>query len=168
MNTISANKTFWGLWVTLLLLIIFISIFGRKLQHLVQSFATSSTVGMIISALLIVAIASWLVWSARHLPRSWSYGLAGAALLVVVLTFNMSRPEEKLHLLLFGVWGFLTLRLFGLGSALLICLSAAGLDEGLQYLVPDRVADWRDVGMNAASAMAGVILGWAATFRHAR
>jgi hypothetical protein len=123
---------------------------------------------MVISALLVLAIASWLVWSARHLPRTWSFALAGTALLVVVMTFNMNRPEEKLHLLLFGVWGFLTLRLFGLGYALLICLSVAGLDEGLQHLVPDRVADWRDVGMNAASAVAGVVLGWAATFRHAR
>jgi len=168
MNTISAKEASWGLWVTLLLLIIFISIFGRKLQYLVQSFASLNTVGVVISALLVLAIVSWLVWSARLLPRTWSFGLAAVALLVVILTFNMNRPEEKLHLLLFGIWGFFTLRLFGLGYALLICLSVAGLDEGLQHLVPDRVADWRDVGMNAGSAAAGVILGWAATFRHAR
>ncbi len=168
MSIISSNRTLWALWSTLLVLIILISIFGRKLQYLALSVASSHTVGMVISALLVVAVVSWLVWSARHLPRAWSFGLAGLALFVVALTFNMRWPEEKLHLLLFSVWGFMTLRLFGLRYALVICLLAAALDEGLQYLVPDRVADWRDVGMNAASAVAGVIFAWAATFKHVR
>jgi thiol:disulfide interchange protein len=168
MNIISTKEVSWGLWVTILLLIILISIFGRKLQYLVQSFTSLNTVGMVISALLVLAVALWLVWGARLLPRTLSYSLAGVVLLVIFLTYNINRPEEKLHLLLFGIWGFLTLRLFGLGYALLICLSVAGLDEGLQHMVPDRVADWRDVGMNAGSAVAGVILGWAVTLRHVR
>lgn len=69
------------------------------------------------------------------------------------------RPEEKMHLLLFGAFGFLTLRLFGILRGVLICLTVAGIDELVQGIVPNRVADWHDVTLNSASALAGAVLG---------
>jgi len=72
----------------------------------------------------------------------------------------MKRPEEKLHLLLFGALGFISIRVFGFWKGLGMCLAVAGLDELLQLYLPSRVGDFRDVGMNTISGVLGAVICW--------
>jgi len=102
-------------------------------------------------------------------------GLAYAVVLAI-----MNQPEERLHFLEYGALaGFteaaLRARRAALGgplgvlpSLLAILLTAAlgWLDEIIQYFVPVRVYDWRDVGFNAAAG--ALLVGLAALRRRAR
>jgi VanZ family protein len=102
-------------------------------------------------------------------------GLAYAVVLAI-----MNQPEERLHFLEYGALaGFteaaLRARRAAMGGALgalpslLAILITAGLgwlDEIIQYFVPVRVYDWRDVGFNAAAG--ALLVGLAALRRRAR
>lgn len=78
----------------------------------------------------------------------------------------ISQPEERMHLIQFGLlvpitlWAFsarasgghLHWRVFGFSAAI-----AVG-DEFLQLLVPSRVFDWRDVGFNLLAVILGLVI----------
>ena len=102
-------------------------------------------------------------------------GLAYAAVLTI-----MKQPEERLHFLEYGALaGFVEAALrerraaaglpIGAAPSLLAILITAGLgwvDEIIQYFVPVRVFDWRDVGFNAAAG--ALLVGLAELRRRAR
>jgi len=66
---------------------------------------------------------------------------------------------EKIHIALFGLFDFLSHKLFGLKTSLVIGLSIACLDELLQHYLAGRVGDWRDVQLNLFSVSLGIFLG---------
>ncbi len=81
-----------------------------------------------------------------------------------VLFLKMKIPVERIHLLEYGLLGFM------LSSALsdrwdgkkaacvaLAAAAAAGyVDEAIQYFLPNRVYDLRDVGFNALAGFGGI------------
>jgi len=76
---------------------------------------------------------------------------------------------ERIHVLAYGLLAFLFARAFAprrdLSSYLLAFLATALfgiLDEWVQWLVPTRVGDIRDVGLNAGAALPGLLLAWSA------
>lgn len=103
-------------------------------------------------------------------------GIAAAYLLMFT---RMALPEERTHLIEYGVVSLLIYealserarvggRISGWALPALAASGAAALgllDEGIQALLPNRVFDWRDVLFNAlASAMAAsasAALAWA-------
>ncbi len=127
------------------------------------------TVGCLF-ALAFFAFALWL-W------RRWP-GWRRASLLIPILAIygwilrQAHQPEEQLHLIEYGLLGLLvyaacrrrrreraaeTKSLGPLGrwpavsAVVLSCLAGWG-DEGIQYLIPERYYDLRDVAFNAAAA----------------
>lgn len=103
------------------------------------------------------------------------------ALLAVILVYTLvlagvESPEERLHLLEYGLVGLLARRSLsgslaaapvrGVLVAVLLTLFAGWLDEGLQGLLPTRHYDPRDVVLNtlaAALALASeALFGWVA------
>jgi hypothetical protein len=88
-------------------------------------------------------------------------GLAGAG----VLWWLRGNPVEQVHLLEYGLLGFLGLRAARDGgfparwrlSFWGAAVPLAGLaDELIQGLLPNRVFDWRDVAVNAVSGLLGM------------
>ncbi len=83
---------------------------------------------------------------------------------LLVLTAQLwSRPEERWHVVQYGLLGllfFLALpgRRRRAAEALLLAVGAGWFDEGIQLILPDRVYDLRDVGLNAGAAAAGVLV----------
>jgi VanZ family protein len=78
----------------------------------------------------------------------------------VVATFSLrANPEEAVHFVEYGVLGALAYRTFGRAcadatvpfSAFALSASVALLDEGLQWLMPGRYWELRDVGLNLAA-----------------
>lgn len=136
-------------------------VWGRPLQQWVQEKLPLAGVGYAVTAVLAAAVLFIVIKQAktRLQPGMIAAGLMAAALLG--LTFDMKRPEEKVHLLLFGALGFISIRAFGFWRGLCICLALAGADELVQLLLPDRFGDFRDVGLNSAAAAAG---GWLGRF----
>lgn len=146
----------------LLLLFIFaLAVFGRSLQHWLESLVLLRWFGVVLIGALALAMLAWLIRSAAVLPR-WRAGvvaLAAATLLGWGATFE--RPEETMHLLLFGLLGILAARAFGLRAGLPVVALCAGADELLQLYLPDRVGDWPDVRKNTAAGAVGWLLAWA-------
>jgi len=75
-----------------------------------------------------------------------------------VLFYSYLPFVEKIHVALFGLFGFLSYRVFRLHSAVFVCVAVAGLDELLQHFLVSRVGDWRDVWLNIFSVSLGLFL----------
>lgn len=100
--------------------------------------------------------------------------LIGIGLVAVyaVLLVRIDRPEERLHLVEYGAVTalvfaavrarFLPRRRLGLAFVVaLVVGSALGwLDEGVQYLLPDRVYELRDVALNVQAAALAAVSSW--------
>jgi len=92
--------------------------------------------------------------------------------LVVILTFLLfigsflflQRPEERIHLIEYGFLGFLLFRLFDSSFrfsffiALFLVLLFGILDEIIQFFLPNRVGDLKDVIVNFLGGLWGILL----------
>jgi len=115
------------------------------------------------------AAAAGLVFGLRRgwLARQWLVAVAGA-LLTGTLALRLDVVQERLHLIEYGAlgllfWAALTRRderhgrtgaVHGVRTVALATLLvgvAGWLDEGIQGLLPNRVYDLRDVGINAGA-----------------
>lgn len=108
-----------------------------------------------VAALFAVAFVACAVIIARKAPRALvTLALIGCVYAAIVA--NMASPEERTHLLQYGVVGLLSYVSFGRYTYALVFTAAAGwVDEGIQALLPTRHYDLRDVGFNAlAGALA--------------
>lgn len=131
------------------------------------------TVGAVFLVVVGAVVVALVSSGAFRRPRLWFAATVAFAAYAAVI-WPMESPEEKLHFVEYGLVGLgaffaAPLRLSELGrfSFASLFTAAAGLaDEGIQALLPNRYADWRDVGFNA---LAGVMaLGALALFRWGR
>lgn len=152
------RRTLWTLWGSVVVVTIALSIWGRPLQRFVRERLSAESlavaIGVAIAALALAAV----VWVVRRRSLAALAHALWLAPLVVFLPPAFPIVEERIHFVLFGLFGFLTLQLLAPIPGLAAGLAAALVDEGLQAFVPDRVADWRDVGMNGAAATIGAVL----------
>ncbi len=112
--------------------------------------------------LWLAAIAWWVVLSFWR-RMGWfalPFFLAAAGLLFY--GWHLSRPEEKIHLVEYALLGLLLERSFpsprGLWLAFFLVTISGVLDEIIQYFLPNRVFDPRDIFMNVTSGVFGVCL----------
>ncbi len=115
-----------------------------------------------------LAVRAW-----RGLPpgrrRRAGWLLAGVAAALALLAWAQPLLIERTHLFLYGVLGLLSWRLLGhwlagwrrAAWAAALAGGVGWLDELGQWLHPERVYDWRDVGTNAAAAALAVLAAWA-------
>jgi hypothetical protein len=111
----------------------------------------------------LVVVGAGAVWIAARRtdlpPRSWAVGIVIALTYAVCLRFVNLTPAEKTHFLYYGFLGFLVhhaMRQHQQGGALyagvvaLVTIIGLG-DELIQYALPGRFFEWKDVGLNALS-----------------
>lgn len=143
-------------WLTLLILIPLVSIFGRSLQHFIRDNNVSSE---LLAAFMLLALVAMLVvmvtWFRRHGGCFNLWHLLWMIPLFLLFPLTLPLVEERLHFLLFGGFGFFSMLLFSPLLGLGVLLAGAGLDELLQWFLPDRVGDWRDVAFNALASLGG-------------
>lgn len=151
----------FSIWLLLLVVIPLISVFGRPLQRGVKSMMPGTGLALlfgVLSLLLLIGLALWLGRDGKP-GRVWH--LAWLVPLFLLLPLNLPLVEERLHFVLFGGFGFFSMLLFPPAAALLVALLGSGLDELLQWALPDRVGDWRDVGVNALASLGGAAAAFA-------
>lgn len=144
-------------WLLSLLSIPLLSFYGRSLQlSIIKHFSPESLslwLGLILTGVV-------LVYGVALLKAGTNYSLyhllwVGA----LALLFYVNLPfVEKIHIALFGLFGFLTQRFFEQRVAALLCIAISFLDELLQHFLVVRVGDWRDVWLNLFSASLGMFL----------
>ena len=148
------------LWGVCLVIIPLFSVFGRSLQRIARENIQADTLSMGIAVMLIVCATAASVWLLRRGELRRSLHLLWLLPLFGVSAYLVPFVEERLHFILFGAFGFLTMRVFGVSVGLVVCCLFSGLDEGLQWLLPDRVGDWRDVTMNILASGMGMTLAY--------
>ncbi len=147
----------WCLWIVSLLLIPLLSIFGRGLQLALYKSVPLSFLACCVYSLFAVSLLCYLLLLRRagRLSDSWQLlWLAG----LTWYCYGDLHFVEKIHLLLFGMFGFFSYLLFTWKTALFTGFALSLLDEFLQYLLAARVGDWRDVRLNLFSVCIGLFL----------
>ena len=152
----NSEKAWNYLFYCSLVLIPTLSIFGRELQSLVSNNNFNDIAEYVIAAALIVTSLLVVVVKPRG-PFNWPLTIV-AMIVFVLIPYQLDRYEERLHFICFGVLGFSAYRSFGIKVAMMLtCLAGMG-DEVLQYFLPSRVDDWRDVVMNCFAGLSAVLL----------
>ncbi|MBI5508832.1 MAG: VanZ family protein [Deltaproteobacteria bacterium] len=115
-------------------------------------------------AVLFLGLIGLAAWLRRAGALSGRQVLVGTALLAlgVAAAQLFERPEDRWHAIEYGVlgvlfWAATTTR--GLPRVLFAAVATGGcgwLDEAVQFLVPSRVYDPWDVGLNAGAGLASV------------
>ncbi len=106
----------------------------------------------------------------RTRPRGIEIGVwAGIAAVYLLVLVRMAIPEERTHLIEYGVVAVLVVEALTERTsqgrrvrvppvlAFLVTAVVGVVDEGLQGLLPDRVVDFRDIGFNALAALLAVV-----------
>jgi VanZ family protein len=112
----------------------------------------------------------YYLWHRLNVRAFSSYlWLAAVALVYVIFTLKLwKRPEEAIHFLEYGLLGFLLFHALkhhihdkGIYFiAFLIGALVGILDESLQWIIPRRVWDFRDLGINALSVVLVLVAIW--------
>lgn len=145
-------------WLICLVTIPTFSVYGRPLQRWVGAHLDASQLGWLVALTAAGLCALALARIARRLgPRAW-WHLSWSVPLFVLLPLQLPIVVERVHFILFGIFGFLSVARFGLVRGTLMCALVGILDEGLQWYLPDRVGDLRDVGWNLLAGGGGVAL----------
>ena len=98
---------------------------------------------------------------AEHIKSINILWIAGPAAIVVGVTATSRTPIEGVHFIQFGVLGLLAFRAMShrmrdLGvylSATLIAIIVGTVDEAIQWMLPDRVFDHRDILFNLSGGL---------------
>jgi len=83
-----------------------------------------------------------------------------------VMFLKMKIPVERIHLLEYGLLGFMLTGALNdrwsagrsAGVALALAAAAGYVDEAIQYFLPNRVYDLRDVGFNTLAGLGGIVV----------
>ncbi len=156
-------------WFMCALIILCLSAFGRPLQHWVFRTMGEVTIAWLIGLLLFGLGVTAIYWQAKRGLKGNRYTLViiTIALVVTLITITTVLPqtEERLHFATFGLFGFFSKRLFPTWLAILVILVLSSGDELFQAWLPDRVGDWRDVGINITAGIIGLGFAWKGTVK---
>lgn len=123
-----------------------------------------------IFVLVFLGLLGYALWQIRERRFLRYAGLATSAALVVAMAVSFRRGMvevdlvERIHILEYGLlafllyWALLPRRGVGLVALPLLGVMIAGtLDEGWQWFVAQRTGEIRDVGLNVAAGVAGLL-----------
>ena len=145
-------------WLVCLFTIPAFSVYGRPLQRWIGAHLNGSQLGWLVALTSAAVCALALARVAQRLgPRAW-WNLSWSLPLFILLPLQLPIVVERVHFIFFGVFGFLSVARFGLVRGALVCALVGILDEGLQWYLPDRVGDLRDVGWNLIAGGGGAAL----------
>lgn len=149
----------WGSILTLLP-------FGRGINNALRShnlLTLTVTIGMLLSAAAVAVVLVRLRRVGLMEWRQWRLTSLLLALLVVAAQL-WPRPEERWHVVQYGllgvlVWGAIRLSRWQRPVVAALVVSACGwMDEGVQAFIPERVYDPRDVVLNAAAGASAILI----------
>ena len=161
----SKKKIFLSwLWVILCALSIFLIVpVARAIRNFLEARWGVSLFGYSVLIVVIAVFLSglYILWYRLKIRSFSNYiWLAAVALVYVFFTLRLwNRPEEAIHFLEYGLLGFLLYNALrhnindkGIYFIAFLIGALVGIfDEALQWMIPRRVWDFRDLGINALS-----------------
>jgi hypothetical protein len=124
----------------------------------------SQTMAVIFVVLVVLLLIKGLMTKGLSWQRKLLFSLIMGA--YILLLQSVEYPEEKVHLLEYGVLAYLLYKAFEwcrvpfqhiLAVVLIGALVGYG-DEVIQYFLPNRYFEWSDVFLNAKSVVLGLIV----------
>ncbi len=120
---------------------------------------TDATLIVIMASLALMLIKSKISWK-QYMLAFIVFCIYGYYLKILKI------PEERIHLLEYGLLSFLVFRvypsdwsaIFRYWQTFLIVSFIGTLDEIIQYFIPTRVGDVRDIILNIVSGLLGLVL----------
>ncbi len=137
---------------------------ARIVQEFISRQVGRTSIGFFVLAVLafvLVAVAVRLFHRPGRRPLARLIGMAAVAGVFIFFTLKLwPNPEEAVHFLEYGILGFLLFRalrhsfpnVLVYPSAFLAGALVGLADETLQWVLPGRVWDFRDLGFNALAA----------------
>lgn len=136
----------------------------RQLLNFITGFTSDATVSLLIwCAFACAAALAIYISKLRSLKQVAILLIPVAVIIIYATSFNVA--VERIHLVKYGILGFLVAR-SNISSAsfqgllfkvTLVALVTASLDETVQYFLPYRVGDLRDVWFGVVGAVWGGI-----------
>lgn len=85
--------------------------------------------------------------------------LIAVAIVYAAAILPMESTEEKIHFIQYGIVALLAYAALGRRyiAAALFTLAAGWIDEGIQFILPSRIYDPRDVAFNAAAGVMALV-----------
>lgn len=145
------TATWLGLFVSIPLL----SIYGRGLQLFIVEHVSQQVLAWAIGIVLLLLTVKGVSILFRHGSTRTLWHLSWFVPLFLIVPWFFPIVEERIHFIVFGLFGFYTLLLLPARYGYMLCLLVAFADEGLQWMLADRVGDMRDVAVNLLAAWAG-------------
>ncbi|MBF0627255.1 MAG: VanZ family protein [Magnetococcales bacterium] len=120
--------------------------------------------GMIISFGLLIILIGVLWFAFRRIRVEQRFKVLRPFMVLIGVAAYMDNPVERVHLLEYGILAFLVFHAMGQprGTRLvwtyLLVVVAGFSDETIQWILPNRFFDLRDVGMNGIGSACGLWL----------
>ena len=161
MKHISKTTIFIGLFI------IVSASFARQLMGLLKAHIGETGFIILIGLILAVTGLALFVFTIRNNPGLIRIAAVMLILIVgLILAWQMRIPEEKIHILEYGVLGWFAARDListqkRIRGIILACIFSTFIgisDEVFQAILPYRVFDFRDIGFNSLGGMWGIIL----------
>lgn len=172
--TAPRKKIFFSwLWVALCILSIFLIVpIARSVRNFIEGRSSADIFGYSVIFIVCISflIGLYLLWF-RFKIRSFPSYLWLTVIVCIYIFFTLKlwkRPEEAVHFLEYGLLGFLLFRALRHHiddkslylTAFLIGALVGIFDEALQWMIPRRIWDMRDIGLNALSCGLAQIAIW--------
>jgi len=146
------------LWFLNIFIILLLSVYGRSVQRYLNEYLSPNQLTIILGLILLIISIKAVYWLIRRHSYRRIWHLLWFLPLFLIVPYFMPIIEERVHFIVFGSFGFLSMFVFSPKIAITLCISISVMDEGLQWYLPDRVGDWFDVGVNILASVAGAIL----------
>lgn len=171
----SIKKKIFLSWLCVVLCVVSIFLFvpvARTVRNFVETTWDVSLFGYFVLIFVLAAFLAslYILWFRLNIRSLSNYlWLAAVALVYVFFTLRLwGRPEEAFHFLEYGLLGFLLyqalrhhIRDKGIYLIAVLIGALVGIfDEALQWIIPRRVWDFRDLGFNALSVVLFQIAIW--------
>lgn len=152
-------------WLLLLAFIPLLSYSGRRLQYFLNQYLSESYLGFTLGVLLLALVLVAGRWLYQVNKADFWITLLWFIPLFLILPMMLPLGIERMHFIVFGVFGFISLRLWHKAPGLVICFSVALLDEVFQWWLPDRVGDLSDVLINLVAVYGGALFAISGTIK---
>lgn len=166
------RSNLWALiWVYIALIYLTLPLM-RNLLRWLRANVGADGLSLGLNVLLAAGAIALLMLALRHGSRTLLL-IATPLLVMGVLAYHLPVAEERIHFLQYGLLGLLvvkTTRTRSLAQLLAMAVFVVAIgcgDELIQWWLPNRVGDWRDVGINALAGSLGVGMGASLFWREA-
>lgn len=156
----NTSLTIKSIWLFSLAIIPLLSIYGRPIQKLAKDNLSPDQLTLFIGLALLLISSKAIFWLIKRHAYQKIWHLSWFIPLFLVVPFFMPIIEERVHFIVFGSFGFLSMLIFSPKVAISICISVSIMDEGLQHYLPDRVGDLFDIAVNIIASIAGAMFSY--------